>query len=82
MIDYSWHFDWRVDLLTIYKHTTRLLTTHNYSAIVDFRTLQITIAHIKSFQFAVTSRFLVTDLNNVDSSTAATKSSLHRLTFN
>jgi hypothetical protein len=34
---------------------TRLLTTLNYSIIGDLRTLQITTAHAKSFQSAVSS---------------------------
>jgi hypothetical protein len=46
-----------VDLLT------QLGTTSNYSAIADLYTLQTT----KSSQFASTSRFLVTDLNNEES---------------
>jgi hypothetical protein len=47
---------------------TQLLTTSNYNATTDLHTLQITVteAHIKSSVF--TSRFLVTALNNRDSS--------------
>jgi uncharacterized PurR-regulated membrane protein YhhQ (DUF165 family) len=45
---------------------TPLVTTISYSAIVNTHTLQITRAHVKSSQFAFTSRFLVTDLNNED----------------
>jgi hypothetical protein len=45
-----------------------VVTTNNYNTIANFHTLQITIAHTKSFQCAVTSRFPVTDLNKGDSS--------------
>jgi hypothetical protein len=64
-----------------YFHT-QLVTTLNYSAIADFHNLLIITAHAKSFQCAFTSRFLVTDFNNGDSSIAPTKSSLHRLPYN
>jgi hypothetical protein len=47
---------------------TRLGTTSNYNAIADLHTLQITKAHAKSAQSAFSSHFLVTDLNNGDSS--------------
>jgi hypothetical protein len=49
---------------------TRLVTTLNYSAIANLHNLreQITRAHAKYSQFAFISRFLVTDLNNGDSS--------------
>jgi hypothetical protein len=47
---------------------TRLGTTSTYNAIADLHPLQITIAHAKSSQSAFTSRFLVTDLNDRDSS--------------
>jgi hypothetical protein len=43
---------------------TPLATTSNYSAIANKHTLLITTAHAKSSQFAFTSRFLVTNLNN------------------
>jgi hypothetical protein len=59
-----------------------LVTTLNYSAIANLYTLQTTTAHAKSLQSAFISRFLVTDHNNGDSSTAPTKSSLHRLPYN
>jgi hypothetical protein len=36
--------------------STRLVTVLNYSAIADFRTLQITTAQAKYFQSAVSSR--------------------------
>jgi hypothetical protein len=62
--------------------TIWLVTTLNYSAIANFQSLQITTAHTKSFQSAFTSRFPITDLNNGHSSTAPTKSSLHRLLYN
>jgi hypothetical protein len=61
--------------------TTWLVTTLNYSAIADLHIIQITAAHAKSFQSAFTSRFQVMDLNNGDSSTAPTKSFLHRLPY-
>jgi hypothetical protein len=35
--------------------TTRFVTTFNYSAIADLHILQITTAHARSFQFAVSS---------------------------
>jgi hypothetical protein len=59
--------------------------THDYTSyntITDFYTLQITTAHTKSFQFVFTSHFLVMDINNGDSATALTKSSLHRFPYN
>jgi hypothetical protein len=59
----------------------QVVTTNNYNTIANFHTLQITAAHAKSFQCAFTSRFPVTDLNNGDSSTVPTKSSLHRLPY-
>jgi hypothetical protein len=43
-------------------------TTSTHSAIADLHTLQIARAHAKSSQSALTSCFLVTDLNNGDSS--------------
>jgi hypothetical protein len=46
----------------------QLVTTSNYSAIVNFHNLQTTRVHGKSSQSAFTSRSLVTDLNNEDSS--------------
>jgi hypothetical protein len=42
----------------------------------NLHTLQITIAHAKSSQSAFTSRFLVTDLNNVESSASVLTSLL------
>jgi hypothetical protein len=45
MSDYRRRLDWRLDLLTT--------LTHDYSAIADFHTLQITTAHAKSFVSAV-----------------------------
>jgi hypothetical protein len=54
----------------------RLVTTLNYSAIVDLRTLQITTAHDKSSQSAVfTSRSLVTASKHGDSLASALTSS-------
>jgi hypothetical protein len=46
----------------------QMITTSNYTTITNCHTLQITTVHTKSFQSAVTSHFLVTDLNNGDSS--------------
>jgi hypothetical protein len=45
----------------------QVVTTSNYNTIANFLTLQITTAHANSFQSAVTSRFLVTDISNGDS---------------
>jgi hypothetical protein len=54
------------------KHLyTQRITASNYWAIANLHTLQITRAHAKSSQSAFTSCFLVTDLNNGDSSTYA-----------
>jgi hypothetical protein len=47
---------------------TRLGTTITCNDIADLHTLPITRAHAKSCQSAFTSRFLVTDLTNGDSS--------------
>jgi hypothetical protein len=47
---------------------TRLGMTRNYSATADLHALQITRAHPKYSQSVFTSRYLVTDLNNGDSS--------------
>jgi hypothetical protein len=61
------------------------VTKSNYSAIADFHILPITTAHAKSFQSAVvsTSRSLVTaSSESGDSSTAPTKSSLHKFPCN
>jgi hypothetical protein len=60
---------------------TRLGTTSNYSAIADLHTLQITRAHTKPSQSAVTSHFLVTDLNNGDSSASVVMPSLLSLPY-
>jgi hypothetical protein len=58
---------------------TRLVTTLNYTTVVDFHALQITTAHAKSLQSALvsTSRSLVTASNNGDSSASVLKSSLN-----
>jgi hypothetical protein len=45
---------------------TSLVTTSNYNSVANPNILQITRAHAKSSQFALTSRFLVMDLNNGD----------------
>jgi hypothetical protein len=66
------------------------MTTSNYSAIVDLHTLEITTAHVKTFQTIFTSRSLVTASNIGDFSasalssllTASNKSSLQRLPYN
>jgi hypothetical protein len=55
---------------------TQLLATSNYNAIADLHTLQITRAHVKSSQSSFTSRFLVTDLNNGDTSSSVLTSLL------
>jgi hypothetical protein len=55
---------------------TLLGTTCNCNAIAKLSTLQITRAHAKSSQFAFTSRFLVTDLNNENSSASVLTSLL------
>jgi hypothetical protein len=46
----------------------QIVTTGNYGIIAKLHNLQITKAHAKSSQSAFTSRFLVTYLNNGDSS--------------
>jgi hypothetical protein len=50
-------------LLTRFVNRLQIVTTSNYGDTA----LQITRAHTNSSQFAFTSRFLVTDLNNGDS---------------
>jgi hypothetical protein len=52
MSHYARRLDRRLDLLTT---LTQLVTTLNYSAIVNLHTLQITTARTKSFQSAVSS---------------------------
>jgi hypothetical protein len=47
------------------------VTTSNYGAIANIHNLQIPRAHAKSSQSDFTSRFLVTGLNNEDSSASA-----------
>jgi hypothetical protein len=66
MSDYKRGLDWWLDLLNTYTHNSLLHAT--YSAIANLHTLQITKAHAKSSQSDFTSRFVVTDLNNWDSS--------------
>jgi hypothetical protein len=62
---------------------TRLVTTLNCRAIADFHTLQITTAHAVFLVCCVfTIGSLVTASDSGDSSTAPTKSSLHRLLYN
>jgi hypothetical protein len=55
--------DWWLDLCE-HLHT-KLVTTSNYNAIAHLHTLQITTAHAKASQSVFTSRFLVTDPNNI-----------------
>jgi hypothetical protein len=78
--DSQWGFELVIGFIDHF--TTWLVATLNYSTITVFQTLHIITARIKSFQSAFTSRFLVTDLNNRHSSTAPTKSPLHRLLYN
>jgi hypothetical protein len=54
----------------------QIVTTNNYNAIANLHTLQITTAHAKTSQSAFTSRFLVTDINNRDSSVSVLASLL------
>jgi hypothetical protein len=61
-IDGVWIGEWT------YWQQTWLVSTSNYSAVTDLHTSQITGAHAKSSQPAVSIRFLVSDLNNGDSS--------------
>jgi hypothetical protein len=60
----------------------QVVTRINCNTIANFHTLQITTAHPKTFQSSFTSRFLATDLNNGDFSTASINSSLHTLPYN
>jgi hypothetical protein len=46
----------------------QVVTISNDYAIANFHTIQVTRTRAESSQSAFTSRFLVTDLNNVDSS--------------
>jgi hypothetical protein len=55
-------------LVTQFIDYLQIVTTDNCSTIANLHTLQITRAHAKSSQSAYTSRFLVMDLNNGDSS--------------
>jgi hypothetical protein len=54
--------------VTQFIDNLQIVTTSNYSAITNLHAIQITIAHAKFSQPAFTSRYLVTDLNNGDSS--------------
>jgi hypothetical protein len=45
----------------------QMVTISNYGVITNFHTSQITGAHAKSSQSPFTSRFVVTDLNNGES---------------
>jgi hypothetical protein len=60
----------------------QILTTKHCSTIDNSHTLHITTAQARSFHSLFTTSFLVTNLQNRDSSTAPTKSSLHRLPYN
>jgi hypothetical protein len=77
MSDYRWGLDWEMGFI---DHLEVVITS-NHSSIANLHTLQIFAVHINSFQSAVTSRYLVTDLNNeiLQLPTTPTKSSLHRL---
>jgi hypothetical protein len=55
--------DWMIGFIAL-MHSA----TSTYNAIADLHVLQLTRAHAKSSQSAFTSRFLVTDTNNGDSS--------------
>jgi hypothetical protein len=46
----------------------QVVTTSNYKIIANLHTLLIAKAHAKPSQSDFTSRFLVTDINNADSS--------------
>jgi hypothetical protein len=48
----------------------QIVTTSNYYATANFHTLQVTRTYAESSQPTFTGRFLVTDLNNGDSSTS------------
>jgi hypothetical protein len=52
--DCRWGFGLEIGFIDHFH--SRLVTTLNYNAITEFRTLQITAAHTKSFQSAVSSR--------------------------
>jgi hypothetical protein len=54
---------------------SQIVITSNYSSVANLYPLQITRTHAKTSQSAFASRFLITDLNNVDSS-ASTPTSL------
>jgi hypothetical protein len=53
MGDYQWTFGLMMEFTDYFN--TRRVTTINYGAIADLHTLQITIAHDKSFQSVVSS---------------------------
>jgi hypothetical protein len=86
LCSYTWQYcrDYRrvFGLVTGFTDNLQIVTTCNYNTITIFRNLQISTTHVKSFQSAVfTNRLLVTASNCGDSSTAPTKSSLHRLPY-
>jgi hypothetical protein len=56
MVDYRRGFGLEIEFTD--HLNIRLVTTLYYSTITDFHTLQITTAHAKSFQSAVSSPFL------------------------
>jgi hypothetical protein len=78
------HTGFGLEIRFIDDFNTRLVTTLNYSAIANLHTLPITRTHGKSFPACnvFTSRSLIMASNSGDSSTAPSKSSLHRLPYN
>jgi hypothetical protein len=54
--------DYRLDIFDHFQ----IVTTSNYSSIVNSYTHQFTIAHTKSSQFVLNSRCLVTDPNKLN----------------
>jgi hypothetical protein len=82
MSDSSWAFGLEIGFMDHFN--TRLFTTINYNTITDYNILHITITHAKCFHSVAVSlsRSLVTASSSGDSSTAPTKSSLHKLPYN
>jgi hypothetical protein len=81
MSDYRGGFG--LEIRFIGHFNTRLVITLNYSAIADFHTLQTTTVHVVfSVCCVLTSLTLVTASNYGNSSSAPTKSSLHKLPYN
>jgi hypothetical protein len=71
IIDGVWAGEWIFDHLY-----TRLGTTSIYKAIAHLHASEFSRTHVKSSQFAFTSRFLATDRNNRDSSASVLTSLL------